>query len=300
MTAADLVRASREVVVGWWGRARMIRRFRPIHIHVLNEYQSLYKLPVLLSSRNTLVYRLGDAPARPLWFSNVLWSWLVAPSMDRFVCISEFVRREAVAARVAPEKYSYPRERSAPEVPSSAAPSDGTTVAYVGQLSEEKDVGLLVEAALALDQARDDVPFSLAGDYPWQNPFAERLIRQFEEVGCLDRITLLGYVEDIPGLLECADPHVCPSVWEEPLSNVVRGAEVPSSASPSGRLPELIEHGVDGFVCRAKATEARRKGIESSLNSNPDTRPASSVVQFFSPAARHYQASIQGRMERGL
>lgn len=264
---------------------RAAKAYKPTHIHAGNERFLLNLVPALWVLRLPVVFRVGDAPRLHHPVFRFLWRAFIVPTVTQFVPISQFIASRLRDAGASDERlrviYSYPPERSAPGVPFAAEPFDGTTVAYVGQLSEEKGVDLLVEVALALCRSRSDVRFLLAGDYTWQNPFAERLIRQVDEAGFSDRVRFLGYVEDVPGLLGQSGLHVCPSVWEEPLSNVVPEAKlagVPSVVFPSGGLPELIEHGVDGWVCRDKTTEALREGIEAYLDAGPDTRPTRSDV----------------------
>ena len=270
MTPIDVLGVARDVVVGWGELMRIIRRFRPTHIHVPNEYQSLYNLPVLLLARRPIVYRLGDAPVQTPRFLKTLWSRLVVPRVSQFVCVSEYIRERLLEEGASPERvrviYSYPPERAPlpPEERVRVEPFDGHTVAYMGQIAEHKGVDLLVEAAVALCRERDDVRFLVAGDYTWQNPFAEGLIQHVESLGLSDRIQFLGYVEDVPGLLAAADLHVCPSVCAEALSNTVVEAKqvaVPSVVFPSGGLPELVEHDVDGWICEAKTAESLRAGI---------------------------------------
>lgn len=271
MTPSDVLGVARDVVVGWKELYRVVRRFQPTHIHIPNEYQSLYNLPVLLLARRPIVYRLGDAPIQTPPILKNLWSRLFVPRVDAWVCISQYVRERLIEAGAAPQKirviYNYPPERPAVSTESClhVEPFSGRTVVYLGQLTEEKGVGLLVEAAIDLCHAGDDVRFLIAGDYTWQNPYAEALIEQVQALGLSHRIRFMGYVKDVPSLLAAADIHVCPSVWEEPLSNVVpeaKQAGVPSVIFPSGGLPELVTHGVDGYVCRTKTAEALREGLD--------------------------------------
>ena len=236
----------------------------------------LMMLPAVRLLRVPVIYRLGDAPQqhRPLF--QFLWRHVIISQVDRFVCVSGYIRDLLIEAGAPPEKvrviYSYPSKRSpdlAP-VPIPAASFDGRTVAYMGQITKDKGVEVLVEAAIALCGERDDVRFLVAGDYSWQNPFAEALIQRVEDLGLSQRIMFLGYVEDIPGLLAVADLHLCPSVSTEALSNTVveaKQAGVPSVVFPSGGLPELVvEQGNDGFVCDARTAGALVAGLRHYLD----------------------------------
>lgn len=271
----------REVAVNNWEFLRAARAYRPTHVHVGNEAHLLGLLPALWLVRVPVVFRLGDEPRqhRPLF--RAIWRRLLIPRVSQFVCVSEFIRGKLLEAGAPPERvrviYSFPADRSVrPENHDvEPEPFDGVTVAYMGQLSVEKGVDLLVEAAITLCETRDDVRFLIAGDYTWQNPFAKALIQRVEALGLRQRIQFLGYVKDVPRLLAEAELHVCPSVWEEPLSNTLveaKRAGVPSIVFRSGGLPELVQHRVDGYVCAEKTAAALRDGIESFLSEGSEAR----------------------------
>ena len=86
-------------------------------------------------------------------------------------------------------------------------------------------------------------------------------------------VNLLGYREDVPALLSRASIHCCPSRPElrEGFGLVVLEAKLsglPSVVTPSGNLPEMIEHQRDGWVCLRDDAEALAEGLEFFL-----TRP---------------------------
>src|SRR5690606_24654106 len=264
-TTTGWLRNLGQVMRGARAFQRIARTYRPTHIHVANPHYFLSVLPALLLTRTPVVYRLGDAPTEHHAFYRILWRRFVIPRVSAFVCVSEYVRERLLATGCPPEKarviYSHPPAR-----PDGAAALDlgsfvGRTVLYVGQVAPHKGVDLLVEAAISLCEERDDVRFLLAGLVVRQNTFALGLIGKVQAAGLSDRIRFLGYVEDVPGLLAAADVHVCPSVCAEALSNTVveaKQAAVPSAVFASGGLPELVEDGVDGWVCEAKTAEGLR------------------------------------------
>ena len=261
-----------------WGLGQIARRYKPTHLHAANQHYVLSVLPALLLMRTPLVYRLGDVPTQHHALYRFVWRWFIVPRVERFVCISEYIRESLIATGAPAHKaqvlYSYPPERPAPEQPVTLDSFDGQTVAYIGQIRPHKGVGLLVEVALALCRERADVRFVLAGAVTKQNPFALELLGKVQAAGLADRIRFVGYLEDVPGLLAGADVHTCPSVCNEALGNVVleaKQAGVPSVVFPDGGLPELVEHGVDGFVCRAKTAVALREGIEYYLDMDAAT-----------------------------
>jgi glycosyltransferase involved in cell wall biosynthesis len=65
-------------------------------------------------------------------------------------------------------------------------------------------------------------------------------------------------------LLRHCDLHVCPSIVDDPSPNVIVEAKregVPSVAFSVGGVPELIQHQVDGFLCRAMDGQGLIEGL---------------------------------------
>jgi N-acetyl-alpha-D-glucosaminyl L-malate synthase BshA len=86
----------------------------------------------------------------------------------------------------------------------------------------------------------------LAGDGP-EVPTARRMARQ---LGVSDRVQLLGAQENVLPLLSMADLFLLPSEQESfgLAALEAMACEVPVVASNAGGLPEVIEHGVTGFL----------------------------------------------------
>ena len=261
------------------------REIQPTHVHLANPHYALNVLPALRTMGASVIYRMGDAPTLHHAVYRQLWSHGILPRVDRFVCNSEYVRETALASGVPEEKttviLSTPPQRRAIAI--SDLPSDlvaertgtteafaGRTVVYVGQFAAHKGVDRLVDAALHLCRQRDDVRFLIAGAPPNRSDFASSLVKRVLVENQGERIRFLGYVEDIPGLLEIADIHTAPSVWEEPLANTVleaKRAGVPSVLFPSGGLPELVvQQGLDAYLCSDKTPDALALGLQHYLD----------------------------------
>ena len=80
-------------------------------------------------------------------------------------------------------------------------------------------------------------------------------------------VSFLGWSEEVPQLMSRASLHCCPSRPEqrEAFGNVVLEAKVsglPSVVTPSGNLPELVTHRVDGWVCAEATAEAIAEGLQ--------------------------------------
>ena len=257
--------------------SQIVRDFHPTHIHIANESHLLNLVLLLTRLRRPLIFRLGDKPRSHRLLFRLFWKYIYIPLVTHFVCISRYIRNELVNAGAPESKvsviYNFPPDRPPVEPAGSLPPWDGATVTYVGQLREGKGVGVLFDAAIEMCRARDDVRFVFAGDYSWNNDFAQALVEKASEPELRDRIIFTGYVEDVPGLLRASTIHVCPSLWPEVLGNVVveaKAAGVPSVVFPSGGLPELIEHEIDGYVCESKAQADLVKGLRHYLDRDAD------------------------------
>ena len=120
----------------------------------------------------------------------------------------------------------------------------------LGRLHPNKGFALLL-AALAKTR---EVRLAIAGDGPLRGPL-ERLAA---DLGIAERVSFLGWREDVPELLANADLLVCPSL-HEPLGNVVIeawSAGLPVVATASDGPAALIEDESVGFWCRFRISRA--------------------------------------------
>src|SRR5439155_11681499 len=129
----------------------------------------------------------------------------------------------------------------------------------------------------------------LANDFPlitlsivgttdgWESPtylgYREALRRRADSPELAGRVTFLGWREDIPELMAASRLHCCPSLPElrEGFGLVVveaKAAGIPSVVFASGGLPELIQHRVDGWVCREFTAAALADGLRYFLSND--------------------------------
>lgn len=258
---------------------RIFKAYRPTHIHIGNEGHFINLLPALWFVRTPVIFRLGDAPRSHRFIFRLIWKWFIIPRVNRFVCISRFIEGLLLDAGASKDNisviYNFPPDRPGidPVEEDLPAPFEGHTVFYMGQINQEKGVGLLIEAAITICLERKDVRFLIAGDYSWKNEFAKELMGQIEKCGLSQRIEFLGYIHAIPEILRQSTLHVCPSISEEPLGNVVveaKKAGIPSVIFKSGGLPELITHLQDGYICTNKTIDALAEGINYFLDLEAD------------------------------
>lgn len=138
---------------------------------------------------------------------------------------------------------------------------------YVGRVDGEKRVDLLVDAARQLD--RDDFQIAIAGSGALQAHIARRITRS----RLWDRVVLLGNIphEHLPDLLASADIFVMPGDAE---SFSIATLEAMACAKPvlaanSAALPELVTHGINGYLFHRGDVLDAARGMRFFIENRP-------------------------------
>lgn len=116
----------------------------------------------------------------------------------------------------------------------------------VGRLEQQKNYPNLLRAFQILGQSSCRAKLRVAG----QGPLLEALRQQAADMRISEYVTFLGLRRDIPLLLCAADGFVLSSSWEG-LPNVVMeamAAAKPVVATCVGGVPELVQHGINGYI----------------------------------------------------
>jgi glycosyltransferase involved in cell wall biosynthesis len=250
----------------------VVRDWQPTHIHVPNPFAFL--MAHAIAPRGLpIIYRVGDQPS----VHNVLWRWIwrrIVNRVTHFVANSQFIARELHVLGVPNERvtvvYNKPAVRSAP--PQEKAEPERHHILFIGQITRDKGVDRLVDAFKTLVQEFPQARLTIVGRISdWSGDAWARNLRDktFADPLIGNRVSFSGETDDIYSYLASASFLVVPSVWQEPLSNVVGEAKIaarPSVVFPSGGLPELIMHGEDGFICRDESVEALGEGLRYYLS----------------------------------
>jgi glycosyltransferase involved in cell wall biosynthesis len=271
----ELVRMAWDIVRTGAGLLRDAWRFRPTHVLVPDFVTVIRNAPALAVLRLTgvrVIFQMANAP-EPGPFYRRVWRWGVRPFVDRFVCNSRFTMRELLAhdmpaARVSLIYNCAPRRAEA----GPAEARDPGRLIYVGQIIPGKGVDLLLDAMGLLVAQGRDVRLDIVGDVDgWEPPgwqgYRARIRHRASLPDLSGRVRFLGECEDVPALLAAAAIHCCPSSPEIRegfgLVNVeAKEAGIPSVVCPTGALPELFEHGVDGWICSEASAAALAAGID--------------------------------------
>jgi len=212
-----------------------------------------------------------------------------AETVDRFIAVSEFVRRKMIEHGVTgPERITTVHNfvETGPEPP---ARGPGEHVLFVGRLSPIKGVSTLLEAAATLAPT----PFVIAGDGP-SRPSLEREAR---ERG-ITNVRFVGFVRgtELDELVAGSVCTVLPSIGYETFGLAIVesfAAGRPAVASRVGGMTEVVTDGVDGFLVPPGDPEALHARLAWLLE-RPDEAVAMGVAgrrkveHAFGPE-RHYE-----------
>ncbi len=141
------------------------------------------------------------------------------------------------------------------------APDDHRIVYYVGRLTYEKGINVLLSAApRILEVMRGKVRFVIIG-----GGNGDRLKEQAWNLGIWEQCNFTGFMsdEDLDKFQTIADCAVFPSLYE-PFGIVALesfAAKVPVVVSNSGGLPEVVTHGETGIVTYANVASSLAWGI---------------------------------------
>jgi glycosyltransferase involved in cell wall biosynthesis len=144
-------------------------------------------------------------------------------------------------------------------------------VIYVGQLIPPKGVDVLLDAIGVLGERGIHASLQIVGRIDgWESPayagYLSRLRERAAQPDLAGRVEFVGYDDDVASRFSAAAVHCCPSqpAQREGLVGVVleaKAAAVPSVVTPTGSLPELVRHRVDGWVARDSTAEALAEGL---------------------------------------
>ena len=141
---------------------------------------------------------------------------------------------------------------------------DTPALLYVGRVDREKGLDYLVAAMALLPPGACQVAIAGKGMY------RDSLIELAHELGIAERVIFPGYVdsEDLPLLLNSVDAFVMPS-WAELQSIATLEAMScgkPILAANARALPELVEHGTNGFLFNPQNAESLADSIKLFLS----------------------------------
>jgi len=220
-------------------------------------------------------------PVRP----HALNRWLYGRATDRIVTVTEAIRRQLVAGGLATEDrvVTMPGGVDVDRFRPDARPvRDSGIRAALGVPPDEPIIGLVsgfrvmkgqwtaVEAAARLAAEGRRFHLLLIGE----GPFAARVRAQVEAAGLRDRISILGFVDDLPAAVAALDIALYSALESDGMSRVLfeyLASGVPVVASRVGVVPEILEDGRTALLVPAGEPGPLGEAV-ARLMDDPDRR----------------------------
>jgi glycosyltransferase involved in cell wall biosynthesis len=193
-----------------------------------------------------------------------------ASNMHYSVAVSRHIRRLSIAEGAKPANTFVLHNAVDNEIfnPDEDGPKD-IDVLFIGRLVAEKGLGVLVEAAKRLSR---ETRISIVGDGPLRLDL-ERQARQVQA-----KIVFHGWIQNhlVPQYLRRAKLKVLPSL-SDAFPGVVLEAMacgVPVIGSNTGGIPDMVEHGVNGWLLPPNDARGLATTIEAVLSNNRKRKAA--------------------------
>ena len=214
-------------------------------------------------------------PIRP----HALNRWLYGSATDLTVTVTEAIRRQIVASGLAPEDRvvavpgGVDAERYRPDVVAPLGlearglpkvPPDVPLIGLVGGFRVMKGHEIVVAAAARL--AATGLPFHLV--FVGQGPFAERIRGLIQAAGLTDRVSLVGFVDELPPVMAALDVALYAALESDGMSRVLweyLAAAVPVVATRVGVVPEVLEDDTTALLVPAGESVPLAAAIERLL-----------------------------------
>jgi glycosyltransferase involved in cell wall biosynthesis len=260
----------------WWRWHRVLRTFRPEVILWTSSKQALLLLPWLGGTPSFLMEFTHVVPTR-----NIKWLYRrLSKRFTGFVAVSDFMRIHlhatgAPSDRIFVIKSGAFRETDRLIVESGAAPasrncSEAARIGIIGQVAPNKGHGCLVEAVGLL--RKRGLPLQVRTFGSGDPGYTARLKEKIQQAGLAGIWDWMGYEQDKAKIFGGIDICVVPSCFGDPFPTVAMEAGaygIPVVASRAGGLPEIIEHGVTGYLVDSDSPAQLADKLEWLIR-NPD------------------------------
>ena len=271
MTAACLAHIPQLFFDLW----RLMNRHRFDVIYVSGYHILIQIFPMLVLWRKPVVCHVHD------YYLDTPFHKRLYRLLDRritsYVVVSEAIRFRLESLGIAPEKIEriyngidasrFDRESKDIFHERYGWSTEIRLVAFVGQIGPHKGPLDFVEAARVVCEQRGDVRMLLIGEAAGEH--FEEVRQRVAELGLQDRIVFCGFEDNAADLFTSIDILVVPSQREDPAPLVAveaMAAGKPVIVTRSGGLPELVEHGQQGFVVERRDVKGIADAIIKLLN----------------------------------
>ena len=215
--------------------------------------------------------------------AHALNRWLYGSATDLVVTVTDAIRRQLLASglsaddRVVALPGGVDAKLYRPDAPSAhgldprgvlKVPPDVPLIGLVGGFRVMKGHEIVVAAAARLAAA--GLPFHLV--FIGQGPFAERVRDLVQAAGLADRVSLVGFVDDLPVTMAALDVALYAALESDGMSRVLweyLASAVPVVATRVGVVPEVLEDGATALLVPAGEPVPLAAAIERLLRDAP-------------------------------
>ncbi|MGI8960839.1 MAG: glycosyltransferase family 4 protein [Bryobacteraceae bacterium] len=250
--------------------SQQIKKHKPAYIYLGSPLAYSFVAPALWKSRLPLVYRAGDLPPMDSWFNMIIWRSAMRRAF-KVASISQFIRSalQRVGGKALDNRIAVIYGTAGHPDPQSTNQTKMDRVVYVGQISVAKGLLQLIDAFAELADVYPEVVLDVIGGSRFTNQFEQQLRHRVVNYGLAKRVIFHGYQSNTDPFLQRSLFQVVPSMCLEALGLVVleaKAAGIPAVVFPSGGLPEMVRHELDGYVCPAASVSALRDGMKWMLD----------------------------------
>lgn len=248
-----------------------------------NSIFTFYALIVIKLCKIKLVFRAGDELPRHNLINKII-SLLIIKSSNVIFCNCYFLKNkinklydvESSVIRNFVDSSNTKLNKKFSEI------NNLTSVIFVGQITKEKGLHLLLKSIYEILNNRDDIFFYIIGSEPGYKinkpgfitySIAE-LVDKYPNNLCYEQFT-----SNVTEFYKKSDIHICPSVYDEPSANVIFEAKshgLPSIIFKVGGLEELVRDNIDG-LCSSEISSDQLTKMIILLVDNKELRHSLSV-----------------------
>ncbi len=210
---------------------------------------------------STILYRLAGKFSKEIWFlnkedMNLFFEKRIVSIKKSFLLHSEGVNTS----------YFAPVESDKNE--------DKIIFLYAGRILKDKGIEILVEATRKLKENYNNFEVQILGFIDENNPNGITK-RQIEEWESAELIKYMGETDDVRTFIANSDCIAFPSFYKEGVSRIL--LEAASMAKPIITTDwvgcrEVVEDGVNGFLCKVKDVKSLGEKLEKFINLNEKER----------------------------
>jgi glycosyltransferase involved in cell wall biosynthesis len=263
----------------WHGWLRAVRDFQPEIILFTYTRHVMLLYPWLGRRPSYLIEYTGLEPSS---FRRMEYGML-ARKLTGFIAVSKHMFQHILRTGAPRDQIHVIRSaafsesdllRAEAEAQNFASSGDCLRIGIIGQIDPYKGHDCLVEAARLLKQAGRMFAVYVFGT--GSPDYISALKRKIAAAGLSDCFHWMGYQKEKTSIYRNIDVCVVPSCFGDPLPTVAMEAGaygLPVVVSRAGGLPEIVEHGITGWIVDVNAPAQFADRLEW-LMDNPDAAKA--------------------------